>query len=243
MLYDGKVRFSYYDLSASSATRYSLEADAPPKASAKRERGDGGDERRDDAAGLAPPGAKRAREAATSGRKSKSLEPVSDAFVGRRIRVLRDGTTWQYGTVTHVSKFETNQAGSHHKHGVLFDGNKGCTLLTLDGPQPDVTYRLLDYVSSLPRARVPAEAPPPPGTEHVGKRVAVSNGVHGKRVSPRCFSPFSREALPGDLSLESPRGVQNSQESVPTRCILWDGEIILKSRGLEEEEWTPVVLL
>ena len=51
-----------------------------------------------------------------------------------------------------------------------------------------------------------------------------------------CVSPFSREALPGDLSLESPRGVQNSQESVPTH-MLWDGELISRLE-VSRREWT-----
>ena len=64
----------------------------------------------------------------------------------------------------------------------------------------------------------------------------VDDGV-GTRVM--VLSPVSREALPGDLSLESPRGVQNSQESVPTR-MFWDRELISR---LEVSRRVDTVLL
>ena len=93
------------------------------------------------------------------------------------------------------------------------------------------------------------------GCQLVLKMVFTHNFIHadlhpgnvlarlGAGTSGDAVSPLSRERLgSGDLSRESARGVQNSQESVPTRYIEWDKKAHLSSlRSLEG--WIRVSLL
>ena len=64
------------------------------------------------------------------------------------------------------------------------------------------------------------------------REVTARVGKLGVMVSHPCLE---REALPGDLSLESPRGVQIPlKRGVPTRYLEWDKKGHLSSRGLSK---------
>ena len=129
-------------------------------------------------------------------------------------------------------------------------------VLALDGAAPIakiVTQRRRREAAVAKSART---APPGrPSDGGGGEGLASSPPKGGRRgrpraggsVSPLLITPgtgsgnkgdvvltlLSREALPGDLSLESARGVQNSQESLPTH-IEWDKKAHLSSRVLSK---------